>query len=578
MRLRNRILGGPPWCLVGTVAAFVTVAATNIFVLWHFHDRYWYPVDEGIYAWSAERVLAGDVLHVQAQDFHPGYGAFLNATAFRVFGVDLVSLRYPLIAGAFLQSSFVFGLLHRRSLLLASSAAVASVALGVIHFLNPTPHWYGLFGTCALLYWLMTAPPTHWMRLVGAGFLVGAIVLFHQLVGVLVGAGVLVVALEERSGQAYGRHRLAGQLLLLLPLVGLVVYLARSPVIEFSGVLLFACWPIAILLRALKHTRIDNRDAARVVLFLSCGALLSAIPLLIYCAVHNSWYDTLHDSVFAAMSLGIRSAEAQPWYAVLSLAGLFQTVAPSRPADVANGFFWTVLPLLAAINGVFTLTSGQNRSAGMNPLPTLAAFYAVSSLYMQDAIYLFFTAGLSLTAVLWWLSERSRASKIVGATAATALAVIAVLFHAGQPSTRGNMELLRGVNVLSGVWAQPLNRATLRLDQVEQFPYAALVNAIRSSVGAGAAIFAVPNDAELYFLAERRNPFRFYNIGLAIQSNGDLAGVLERLRTDPPAVVTFRPADQYNAWSSSAVMEYVRKHYDRVDVIGGVEIYRLKTT
>jgi hypothetical protein len=195
---------------------------------------------------------------------------------------------------------------------------------------------------------------------------------------------------------------------------------------------------------------------------------------------------------------------------------------------------------------------------------------------MQNAIYLYFSAGLSLTSVLWWVSARSRACRIAGATGAVALAAIAVAFHAAQPSTRSNTELLRGRNVLSGASAEPLTRASLRLDQVEQLRYAAVVNIINTTVAAGAPIFAVPNDAELYFLTGRRNTFRFYNTALGIQNNTDLAAVLDRLRRNPPAVVTFRPADQYNTWASSAIMEYVRKHYERVSSVSGVEIYRVR--
>jgi len=559
-----------------TVVVFIVVASINALLLWDFHDRYWYPVDEGIYAHIAERLLAGEVLHVNLVDFHPGYGDFLNAAAFRVFGIDLVSLRYPLIAGAFLQSVFVFALLKRRSLLLAACAAVASIALGVIHFLNPTPHWYALFGTCCLVYWMNAAPRVDSTRLVGTGFLVGAITLFHQLLGVLVGAGVLVVALQDQSGEAQGRQRLVGQSLLVFVLIGLVAYLMRSPAMEFSGVVLFACWPLAILLRSVTRVRTTNADACRVVLLLVAGALLSSVPLLVYCAAHNSWHQTLTNSVFAALLLGVRSTEAPSWYALLALAGFFQTLTPSTPVEFVNGLFWTVLPLLAAINGVLVLTAAQERNPQMNALPILSAFYAVSSLYMQDAIYLFFSAGLSLTAILWWLSAQRRTARIVGACAATILSAIAVAFHAGQPATRSNIELLRGVNVLSGRSTAPLTRASLRLDALEQSAYPDLVKVIEANVAPGAPIFAVPNDSTLYFLTQRTNPFGFYNTGLSIQNTNELNAVLDRLRTEPPRLVTFRPDDQYNNWSSRAVMEYVRKHYDRIDVVGGVEVYLLK--
>ena len=559
-----------------TVIAFIVVTSIIALLLWDFHDRYWYPVDEGVYAHIAERLLAGEVLHADFVDFHPGYGDFLNAAAFRVFGVDLVSLRYPLIAGALLQSMFVFALLQRRSLLLAACAAVASIALGVIHFLNPTPHWYALFGTCCLLYWMHAAPRVDWIRLVGIGFIVGAIALFHQLLGVLVGAGVLVVALQEQSGEARGRQRLVALSLLVFVSAGLLAYLMRSPAIELSGVLLFACWPLAILLRSVRTMRTTNADACRVVLLLASGALLSSVPLLVYCAAHGSWHETWTDSLLAALSLGARSTDAPAWYGFLALAGLFQALTPSTPVEFVNGVFWAVLPLLAAINGVLTLTAAQNRNAETDALPILSAFYAVSTLYMQDTIYLFFSAGLSLAAVLWWLSARPRAVRILGAAAATVLSTVAVVFHAGQPATRSNLELLRGVNVLSGRWTAPLDRASLRLDAVEQSSYAALVNVIQTNVPPGAPIFAVPNDATLYFLSQRTNPFSFYNTDLSIHNTKELDAVLDRLRIEPPRLVTFRPADQYNTWSSRAVMEYVRKHYDRIDTVGGVEIYLLK--
>jgi hypothetical protein len=559
-----------------TLVVFIVVASINALLLWDFHDRYWYPVDEGIYAHIAERLLSGEILHVDFVDFHPGYGDFLNAAAFRLFGIDLLSLRYPLIAGALLQSMFVFALLQRRSLLLAASAAVASIALGVIHFLNPTPHWYALFGTCCLVYWMNAAPRVDWIRLVGAGFIVGAITLFHQLLGVLVGAGVLVVALHERSGEAHGRDRIVGQSLLLFILVGLSAYLIRSPAIEFSGVLLFGCWPLAILLRGVMKVRTANADACRAVLWLVAGALLSSVPLLVYCAAHNSWHETLTNSVFAALSLGVRSTDAPSWYCFLALAALLQALTPSTPVEFVNGVFWAVLPLLAAINGVLLFTAARDRNTEMNALPVLAAFYAVSSLYMQDVIYLFFGAGLSLTAVLWWLSAQPHSARILGACAATALSTIAVAFHAGQPATRSNIELLRGINVLSGRSTVPLERASLRLDAVEQPPYPTLVKAIETNVAPGAPIFAVPNDATLYFLSQRTNPFGFYNTGLSIQNTKQLDAVLDRLRTEPPDLVTFRPADQYNTWSSHALMEYVRTHYDRIDTVGGVEVYLLK--
>ena len=77
-------------------------------ILWHFHDRFWYPSDEGIYANQAERIASGETLNVDVQDLHPGYGTFINAAALRLFGANFLSLRYPLVAAALLQSWLAF--------------------------------------------------------------------------------------------------------------------------------------------------------------------------------------------------------------------------------------------------------------------------------------------------------------------------------------------------------------------------------------------------------------------------------------------------------------------------------------
>src|SRR5262245_26586995 len=120
------------------LCAFAAAVLTSWVILWHFHDLFWYPSDEGIFANQAERIASGEILNVEVQDLHSGYGTFVNAAALRVFAPSLLSLRYPLIAAALLQACLAFMLLARRSLMLAATGAVATVSLGVIQFLNPT--------------------------------------------------------------------------------------------------------------------------------------------------------------------------------------------------------------------------------------------------------------------------------------------------------------------------------------------------------------------------------------------------------------------------------------------------------
>jgi hypothetical protein len=123
-------------------------------------------------------------------------------------------------------------------------------------------------------------------------------------------------------------------------------------------------------------------------------------------------------------------------------------------------------------------------------------------------------------------------------------------------------------------WCPPIARSSLRLESRECEPYWQLTRAIEAASPERSEIFAIPNDAELYFLSGRSNPFRFYNSILGIQTVEDIELVLDRLASQPPRVVAFRPDDKYNNGASRRIMTFVRERYERFDTIAGVELYR----
>src|SRR5512145_2138331 len=81
---------------LSSTAALAFVLITSAVLMMIFHNRFWAPADEGKYAHVAERILLGQVLHRDVQDLHAGYVNFVNAAAFSLFGVRMVSMRYPL--------------------------------------------------------------------------------------------------------------------------------------------------------------------------------------------------------------------------------------------------------------------------------------------------------------------------------------------------------------------------------------------------------------------------------------------------------------------------------------------------
>src|SRR5215210_3316416 len=95
---RDIMVPGWPEMRVGSIATLTLVLIVSTILMIIFHNRFWAPPDEGNYAHVAERILSGQVLHRDVQDVHAGYVNFVNAGAFSIFGLKMVSMRYPLAA------------------------------------------------------------------------------------------------------------------------------------------------------------------------------------------------------------------------------------------------------------------------------------------------------------------------------------------------------------------------------------------------------------------------------------------------------------------------------------------------
>jgi hypothetical protein len=549
----------------------------NAFLLWHFHTRYWYPTDDGFYAHIARRLAAGEVLNRDIQDLHPGYIHFLHAAAFRLFGLDLVSLRYPMVLASVLQGCAVFLLLVRRSPALAAIGSVASTAVGTIQFFSPGPNWYCLSLAVALAWWMTAVDARRPMHFFGTGILLGVLTMFRQLSGVWIAMGVLVVALWERSSEGRGPDLLLARALLLIMAAALLGYLALTPETEPGGVLLIAIWPVAVLTWTFLRIRTTNRDVAKLVAELGAGVALPVLPLLFYHVAHGSVAIWLHDISLAGARETQMDFYGHGWYGVLPIAGLYQALTSLDVAKVINGVYWAVLPLLWAVNGLVVLRNLRTGVSAQPALPLLAAFYALVSLLFEGPLYLYYSVGFTLVAVLWAVATASPRIRAACGAAAASVAVVAIVFHAGQSRLRTPLEVLEGARV-SNIWGAKtggLGRCSLNLEPSDRDTYGRLVRLIQSETAPDAAILALPNDAELYFLADRRNPTRFYNSALGVQTEGELADLMERLAADPPVLVLFRPTDKYNNFASTQVMDFVRKRYDHIDTVNGLDVYRL---
>jgi len=562
-------VSSPPTRLLA--AGFLASLLANALLLAAFHDAAWWPPDEGNYAHVAERILDGAVLNRDVQDVHAGAINFLNAAALGLFGRSLAALRYPLALAALLQGCVLFYLFRSRGAWLAAAAAVVPVALGVLQFLNPTAHWYSLFLFVLIVACLQELPPARG-RTELLGLLAGTLFLFRQLSGVLVAIGLVAWLLAEplsESGEAPNkpRDRLAARITLAVAALGLAGYLLR--VADPTGFALFGAAPLALLLWALARPAAGNRRCLLTLARLSAGAAVAFAPLVLYHAFHGSLVSWYRDTVLAPARLaGMEFLDAQRFSSLVGR-GLTALLAPASAVEAVNGLFFMVLPFAAALLGLLVVL---RRGTGVGALPFLAVFYAVVSLHYQIPIYLFYTLGATLAGLLWLAGERGRRTRAAALAAVLALGAVGVAFHAGQPILRTWDHVMAGRReplVPSG-----LARCGLRITREDRDLYAGLVALIERETSPDEEIFAVPSNAELYFLAGRPNPFRFFNFALGVPDRAAADAVVERLRRRPPRLVFYNPQDKYNTPLSREVMETVAASYELLGARGPFRIYR----
>ena len=348
--------------MIGALAAVAIAAAISV----TFFDRFWYAPDDGAYAHVASRILQGEVLNGSIQDIHAGYINFVNAAALAFLGLDLVSLRIPLAALTVVQGLIAYLLLQRSGVLLALSASIAVSALSFVQFLNPTAHWYCLFLVLLIPAIIEAIPHDAFTRLVGLGFLVGAIAMFRQLTGVIVAIAVfawLVTQTPDSRGQSWAIRVLLAALALL---VG--GYVFRQA--DIATALLFGVWPVALLLMAAWRASVSLRQTLRIVTGLAVGVAFAALPLVIYHFAYGTLQVWLGDIVGVALEIPRFGFIEHQSYLSLTTLVIPQLLNLGNPGSAANALFWLFLILLPALNGsilLWRMWRGRSESPARTP-------------------------------------------------------------------------------------------------------------------------------------------------------------------------------------------------------------------
>lgn len=541
----------------------VTVMLINSGLLGWYHDRTWWERDEGQLAHVAERILDGEVLHRDVQDVRPGYVNFINAAALYLFGSSLLSLRYPLMLIALAQSALVFFLFRSHGTMLAGALSLSSVALGILHFLNPNHHWYALFFTILLICHLVWTPRTSRWYLLVAGVLIVTVGLTRHLTGAFVGMGTLsflLLAEARESEEALPfREQWIGRLLCGSMLALLSLYLLRST--DFLAFLMFGLWPIGFLAWLLAAVTVPNNRALPIFGGLCLGMAIGALPLLAYHVVNGSLAAMIDDNFLRAFDVLNWNLGKEAKYWMLPLAAAVEFRQNPGAFSFLNAIYFLIVPLFAALNGFLLFLAMRRRTLHISLiLPILAAFYGLVSLFIQIPIYLHWTSILSVAGSVWILVELNPRWKLLMSGILVVLSIISIAFQAGVPIQGKIMDVVstKKPELFDSRNQLPKVDLWIRGDSLEA--YKKVVRIIEEETLQDDYVFAIPNNPELYFMTKRRNPFRFASTDHGVLNETEVQNVIQILENLRPRIITFSPDSQRNTTHSLAIMEHVREH------------------
>jgi hypothetical protein len=556
----------------GFLLALLFLIVFNSLVLGYFHNRFWWPPDDGVYAHTAERMLHGEVLNKDVEEIHTGYIHFVHEAAFAAFGIKLLSLRYPLIAAAFLQSCLVFLIVARRDVLLGLVAAVGATAFGTIQYLNAQPSWYcALFVT--LIAFLFTYFREERWTIITAGLLVGLVFFFRQITGVFVAMGVVTYLLARRDEGVTGRDAWLARGVLGLMLVGTVLYVLSAT--KVSGLVLFGIWPIMLLIQAIAVSRTSTKRVFEITAKLALGFFAASVPILIYHLAHGSMRTFIDDTMVRAINIQKLAYLKWATYMDQQALALSNVVAHRSFHEVVNGIFWFFLPLIGLVTGALTIKSFKKHGSGreVGAAPILAVFYGLVAIFQQIPIYLCYTLPVMMAGLFWLSTKWSRRPRLSLVSVAIVFSAIAIYYQAAQPLTR----LLKGVIAGERVALVPatnLDRVGLWVDPDSLKTYSEVIAVIKANSQPNETIFVLPYNPELYFLAERKNPFRFWNTAVGIRPGKEEQYVFDVLKSTPPRLVIIAPRDRNNTPTSQEIISYVQREYGMLTTVGPFEIYR----
>jgi Dolichyl-phosphate-mannose-protein mannosyltransferase len=291
----------------------------------------WIAVDDGTLAQSALRVLEGQLPHRDFVEIYTGGLSFLHAAAFRLFGVNLLSLRICVFLFFLAWVPAVYFIVLRFTPpIVAGAVALLAIAWSFPNYEAAMPSWYNLFfatfGAAALLRYLEVRT-RRWLVIAGV---CGGISILIKVIGFYYIAGVLLfLAFLEQSDNREKRIEKNSRGFRVFSAVALFGFLATLTYVlhrrlaagEFYHLLLPSVAVVGMILlgEGKSGAGSGERFAAllRLVIPFICGAVIPIVIFLIPYAragsVGGFFSGTASSTISHAVDLAV-ARPAPPYY------------------------------------------------------------------------------------------------------------------------------------------------------------------------------------------------------------------------------------------------------------------------
>jgi hypothetical protein len=586
--------------------------AISLGYLLPFVPRGWVPHDEGMIGQSAERVLRGDTPHVDYEEPYTGGLTWLYAAVFRLGGVDVLTLRWLLFAGASLAQLITYSLLRRYHAPVASALiSWVSLVWSFPNFFAELPSWWILICALCCLWSFVryVETGTIWHAAL-AGLATGVAIAVKQTGVYLLVALVMSLLYQGRGGNplatpvsraarvvrsgiavsvflfalALLRSRLAfsEMLYLLLPVAACSRLLLssgdRAPaprdrtglsaviVAVTCAALPFGCFAARYVFhrqvpslvkgllilpqKRLMFASMDMPSAISILLGVPLVALLTAFP------------DSIHPSRLRGSLLVVASGIVALTLSLASVANVwaYQIMWQSSRA------FAALLPLVIS----WRLISGHihdiSRQRMLFALCSMLAWASLVQFPFSAPIYFCYVAPLAIVAAAAAADVSSPRRRLALGVWASQLVIFAVMtMNRGYVYNLGFGHAPQALNV-----SLDLPRAHLRVSAEDALTYRRLVALVDRHAGGGHLI-AGPDCPEVYFLTGRFSPsgtlFDFFSDeASAVEGPADAEGWAGA------SVIVLNHQPAFSPDRSSGLMPDIRKAFPSGESVGKFEV------